>query len=389
MRSLGLVVDGPARWGGLPTSQSAGVFLVEAATPSSSAPIDLIEVRRWLDRVPGLRLDGERPTQTILGQRLGTFWLPGQTVLYVGRTAKALAPRVAALYATELGQRRPHPGGHWLKTLRDQPRLRLWWAETDAPEEYEDAIIGAFAAAIPSDGPRAIPDGAPLLPWANLESPAGAVRATGLTGSLLSAEVAPVKTSRVQRSDPNGTVRRRSPGTAPSPAPTPRRAAGRATAPGSEKTSRDGATPMTAEGLAAVKAELERLTTVQRPEVVARIKHARELGDLRENADYEAARNEQSFLEGRILELEQRLRTAVLISAQARSAVSLGATVRYEVEGQPGELIIVGSSESDPAAGRVSASSPVGRALLGRRAGDVVLVATPSADIEYRIVEVR
>jgi transcription elongation factor GreA len=146
---------------------------------------------------------------------------------------------------------------------------------------------------------------------------------------------------------------------------------------------------MTAEGLAAVKAELERLTTVQRPEVVARIKHARELGDLRENADYEAARNEQSFLEGRILELEQRLRTAVLISAQARSAVSLGATVRYEVEGQPGELIIVGSSESDPAAGRVSASSPVGRALLGRRAGDVVLVATPSADIEYRIVEVR
>jgi transcription elongation factor GreA len=374
----------------LPTSQSAGVFVVEAETPSSSAPIDLTEVRRWLDRVPGLRLDGERPTQTILGRRLGTFWLPGQTVLYVGRTAKALAPRVAALYATELGERRPHPGGHWLKTLRDQRRLRLWWAETDAPEEYEDAILGAFAAAIASDDHKAIPDGTPVLPWANLESPAGAVRATGLTGSLLSADVAPVKTSRVQRSDPNGTVRRRSPGSAPSAAPTPRRSAAQAIAPGPPKASqRDEATPMTAEGLAAVKAELERLTTVQRPEVVARIKHARELGDLRENADYEAARNEQSFLEGRILELEQRLRTAVLISAQARSAVSLGATVRYEVDGQPGELIIVGSSESDPAAGRVSASSPVGRALLGRRAGDVVLVATPSADIEYRILEVR
>ena len=121
-----------------------------------------------------------------------------------------------------------------------------------------------------------------------------------------------------------------------------------------------------------------------------RIKHARELGDLRENADYEAARHEQSFLEGRILELEHRLRTAVVIrSDQTRSAIALGSKVRYEVDGVPGSLTIVGSAESDPAAGLISAASPVGRALLGRRVGEDVVITTPGAEVIYRIVEVR
>ena len=143
-----------------------------------------------------------------------------------------------------------------------------------------------------------------------------------------------------------------------------------------------------ADGLAALQAELERLREVERPQVVERIKHARELGDLRENADYEAARNEQSFLEGRVQELERRLRTAVVIRSETRTSVALGSRVRYEVDGSSGELTIVGSTEADPAAGRISAASPVGRALLGRRAGDEVSVTTPAAEIRYRIVEV-
>ena len=129
--------------------------------------------------------------------------------------------------------------------------------------------------------------------------------------------------------------------------------------------------------------------TVERPAVVERIKHARELGDLRENADYEAARREQSFLEGRVLELEHRLRTAVLIRSDvARSAIALGSHVDYEIDGQAGSLTIVGSAESDPAAGQISAASPVGRALIGRRVGEEVVIKTPAAEVIYRIVAV-
>jgi transcription elongation factor GreA len=145
---------------------------------------------------------------------------------------------------------------------------------------------------------------------------------------------------------------------------------------------------MTAEGLTALEAELTLLTTVKRPEVVERVKHARELGDLRENADYEAARNEQAFLEGRIRELERRLRTAVVISGGADGVIVLGSTVRYEVDGESDELTIVGSTEADPSAARISQASPVGKALMGRRAGDQVVVRTPAAEIRYRILEV-
>jgi transcription elongation factor GreA len=138
-----------------------------------------------------------------------------------------------------------------------------------------------------------------------------------------------------------------------------------------------------------MRVELERLTTVDRPEVVARVAAARELGDLRENAEYQAARNEQSFLEGRILQLEQRLRTAVVIEAAAGGAITMGSTVIFEIDGAREQLTIVGSAESDPTAGRISAASPVGRALIGHREGDEVVVSTPAADIHYRVIEVR
>ena len=331
-------------------------------------------------------MDGERPTQTTLAARLASFWIPGQTTLYVGRTAKALGPRVAALYATELGHGRPHPGGHWLKALREQPKLRLWWAETDAPEEYEDELISAFAEGIHDDVRAGLPDGAPVLPWANLDSPTSPARVTGLTASLLSAEATPVKPSGVQRSDRSGSTRKRSASTASSTPRSPRRPATKAAS--TPASSRERPTHVTADGLAAMEAELTRLTSVERPLVVERVKHARELGDLRENADYEAARNEQSFLEGRILEIQQQLRTAVVIGAGSSDSISMGSTVRYEVDGEPGELTIVGSTESDPAAGRISAVSPVGKALLGHRAGDDVIVPTPVSKIHYRIVEV-
>jgi transcription elongation factor GreA len=389
MRSLGLDVDGPARWGSLPASQAAGIFAVEASAAFERAPIDLAEVRRWLERVPGLRIDGEPGTPTLLARRLAAFWVPDATLLYVGRTSRSLAGRVASLYATELGHRRPHAGGHWLKTLQEQPRLRLWWSETDAPEEYEDALLGAFAETLPSAAKAALPTSAPLLPWASLESPSGARRDTGILGSLRDPGESSTRPSAVRRSDHSGTVRRRSPSKVTTSLPT-RPAAARAASTNTRAASdRPAPTHLTAEGLAGLQTELQRLTTVERPAVVERIKHARELGDLRENADYEAARREQSFLEGRVQQLEQQLRTAVVIRAgEARTSIALGSSVGYEVDGVRGSLTIVGSTESDPTAGLISAASPVGRALLGRRAGDDVVVATPGAHVTYHIIEV-
>jgi transcription elongation factor GreA len=390
LRSIGLDIDGPARWGTKPTSRKPGIFAVEIAAPANRAPIDVDEVRRWLERVPDLELDGERPTQSILAARMGTFWVPDQTLLYVGRTAKSLSGRVASLYATELGHARPHPGGYWLKTLREQSKLKLWWAETEAPEEYEDEIIEAFAKTIPQEVRDRLPEGAPLLPWANLDSPTGPTRETGLTKAMLSIEETPVKATNVKRSD-NSSIKRRASGSSATPR-TPRRAA---TKPGAGKAAaataslKNQPTHVTAEGLEALHAEMERLTKVERPAVVERVKSARELGDLRENADYEAARNEQSFLEGRILELEQRLRTAVVIKSKVGGSISMGSTVVFEVEGTRDEMTIVGSTESDPTGGKISAASPVGKALLGHHEGDDVVVATPAAEIHYRIVQVK
>jgi transcription elongation factor GreA len=147
---------------------------------------------------------------------------------------------------------------------------------------------------------------------------------------------------------------------------------------------------MTVEGAARLRAELEELTRVKRPEVIARIRSAKELGDLKENADYSAAREEQSFLEGRVQAIEARLRTAVIVEAPAAgSRVGLGSVVTVEMEGDTVQYTIVGSSESDVSAGRISSSSPVGRALVGREAGDEIIVQTPAGPRTYQLVAVK
>ena len=145
---------------------------------------------------------------------------------------------------------------------------------------------------------------------------------------------------------------------------------------------------VTADGLAAAQAELEELRTVKRPQVILRVKNARELGDLRENAEYQEARNEQSFLEGRVQALEDLIRRARVIEAGEKGLVALGSTVRVAVEGEESTFHIVGSTEADPANGRISNASPVGKALLGHRAGDAVTAQLPGREVEYRIVEV-
>jgi transcription elongation factor GreA len=133
---------------------------------------------------------------------------------------------------------------------------------------------------------------------------------------------------------------------------------------------------ITAEGLVAVRAELKELTEVRRPNIVSKIKAARELGDLSENFEYHSAKNEQGFIESRIAELEQIVRNAQVIEAPASDGVvHLGSKVRFTEEGgQEESYTIVGPAEASPADGRISNESAMGKALLGHRAGDTVSV---------------
>ena len=142
---------------------------------------------------------------------------------------------------------------------------------------------------------------------------------------------------------------------------------------------------LTAEGLAGLKDELQVLTTSKREEIAARLKEAKADGDLSENAMYDAARDEQSFVEGRISEIEHILKHAVVISNKGNGAVSLGSKVHVELEEGEQEYVIVGSTEANPDKGYISDQSPIGKALLGKKPGDQVEVDVPSGTITYRI----
>lgn len=145
---------------------------------------------------------------------------------------------------------------------------------------------------------------------------------------------------------------------------------------------------VTEQGLEELRSELEHLTNVRRPEIVRTIARAREEGDLRENAGYDAARHDQAIIERRIRDLEEQVRNAVLIDRSNNDSVQLGATVTIEIDGEEETYTIVGAVEAKPASGRISNESPIGSALLGRRAGEQVEVTTPAATFIARIVSI-
>ena len=150
--------------------------------------------------------------------------------------------------------------------------------------------------------------------------------------------------------------------------------------------------PITPEGLQAVQREHEELTTQRRPAIVAKIKAARELGDLSENFEYHAAKNEQGMMEARIRELEAIIKNHVIIeSVGQHGVVAMGSTVRFAEDGTEDEETyrIVGPAEADPKAGRVSYESAVGKALIGHKVGDEVLVRTPSGAYTVRITGIE
>ena len=145
---------------------------------------------------------------------------------------------------------------------------------------------------------------------------------------------------------------------------------------------------LTAEGLAKLKAELSHLVTSERPRVAARIHDAKQDGDISENAEYEDAKQEQSFLEGRIATLEAQLKNAEVIAANNGDKVGIGS--RVVIKGDEGEetFTIVGSAEAAPREGRISNESPVGAALMDRKKGDKFTVQTPAGSAAYTVVSI-
>lgn len=157
-------------------------------------------------------------------------------------------------------------------------------------------------------------------------------------------------------------------------------------------------TILTADGLAKLEDELENLRTVKRVENSERIKVAISYGDISENSEYDDAKNEQAFIEGRILELEQLINTATIIDEKGKKKkgiVALGSTVVVQdlapedEEDKEQEYTVVGTTEADPFAGRISNESPLGAAILGKKVNSIVSVHTPAGDHDYKIIKVK
>jgi transcription elongation factor GreA len=147
---------------------------------------------------------------------------------------------------------------------------------------------------------------------------------------------------------------------------------------------------LTTEGLEKLNNELKHLINDKRKEVIERIREAAAHGDLSENADYAQAREEQSFIEGRIIEIEDIIKNAEIITQQSHgNTVTIGSTVNVKASGKDRKYTIVGSNEANPKENKISNESLVGKALLGKKVGQQFKVQTPAGEMEYEIVSIE
>lgn len=148
---------------------------------------------------------------------------------------------------------------------------------------------------------------------------------------------------------------------------------------------------LTKEGLERLQKEYNELTTTGRKNIAEKIKNALGFGDLSENSEYADAKDQQVFTEGRIAELERILKNAIMIdeSHENCSTVNVGCSVKVELEDGEMEFRIVGSAEADPEKGWISNESPIGKALLGKKAGDEVEVSVPAGNIKYKVKKIK
>ena len=146
--------------------------------------------------------------------------------------------------------------------------------------------------------------------------------------------------------------------------------------------------PISKEGLERLKNELAILKTEKRPAVIERIQSARALGDLSENSEYDDARNEQSFVEGRIKQLEDMIKKARVVSNNGGNVIIVGSQVEVEINGSSKLFQIVSANEVDPLRGKISNDSPIGKALFGKKVGDVFEINAPAGDIKIKIIKI-
>ena len=147
---------------------------------------------------------------------------------------------------------------------------------------------------------------------------------------------------------------------------------------------------ITQDGLEEIKKELQHLKTVSRPKVIEALKEARALGDLGENAEYDAARNEQAIVENKIQDLEALVETAIIISDVKTDKVSVGnkVTIEYIADKEKEEYKIVGSHEADPLSNKISNESPIAKAIIGKKVGATVFVDSPNGEYEIKVIEI-
>ncbi len=148
---------------------------------------------------------------------------------------------------------------------------------------------------------------------------------------------------------------------------------------------------LTTDGAEKLRRELEQLKGPRREDMAARLRHAVSQGDLAENADYIKAKEDQAFLEGRIQELEVLLRDATIVDGPASfDEVTIGSEVVVQEDGRDQEVfLIVGAKEADPGAGKISHKSPIGQALMGKKAGETAHAVTPGGELSFKVIEIR
>ncbi len=177
------------RWGeGIPETR-AGVYAValsvsgEELTTLSVAPVSMAAVGELLAVRPELTLDGARPSAGALAERIASFWLPDETIVYIGLAGTSLRRRVRDYYTTPLGARRPHAGGWFIKTLANVNDLLVHFARVNDPRAAENAMLGSFCSRVSEATLAALHDPAHPFPFANLEWPAGVRKAHGIKGA--------------------------------------------------------------------------------------------------------------------------------------------------------------------------------------------------------------
>lgn len=149
-------------------------------------------------------------------------------------------------------------------------------------------------------------------------------------------------------------------------------------------------TQLTKQGFENLKKELEELKTVKRPKAVERLSKARAMGDLSENSEYSAAKEELAFVEGRIQEIEEIIKNVEVIDFKNdANSIQLGSTIEVEINGQKDVFQIVGEFEADPLNKKLSYTSPIGQALIGKKKGEIVEVEVPAGKMKYKIIEIK